>query len=349
MERKQNRQPDPFTAGDPTMPWDRSHEYVPFGASETPAKGDADKGASTTNPAQGQRVPRAKATPKQPSQPRGGGAPKGRTSQAMPKPATKKTAKKGKKRSLGGIVALIVLAIALAPTLGGVVSCVFSGDGPSVSINTNESGFSYNAGSSSDGLDYDTYDKVQQQLEDQAVDALKARLADAGNDQDLVKRAADGLNAQFVEYSGGVTLADVGMDGEAIVRWSLAGATWGTDDDEAPTSSLSPQNDADTSWDGGAYGLVYLPDANQLVYDLSSYVQRSLLKYENRPLTDEERQLAAKKGQALTQSLSDTSRYADRYVSVDVTGTCNPDGSGAEATVDEDSWLEQYDDMFGIR
>lgn len=348
MERKQNRQPDPFTAGDPTMPWDRGHEYVPFGASKTPAKGEDGKDASSANPVQEQRAARAKATPKQAAQPRGGGAPKGRTSQAMPKPAAKKTAKKGKKHSLGGIVTLIVLAIALAPTLGGVVSCVFSGDGPSISIGDDDSGFSYHAGSTGEGLDYDTYDKVQQQLEDQAVDALKARLAGASDDQNLVKRAADGLNAQFVEYSGGVTLTDVGMDSEAIVRWSLAGATWGTGDD-APTSSLSPQNDADTSWEGGAYGLVYLPNANQLVYDLSSYVQRSLLDYENRPLTDEERQLAAKKGQALTQSLSDPSRYADRYVSVDVTGTCNPDGSGAEATVDEDSWLEQYDDMFGIR
>lgn len=375
MRSRKQRQVDPFNAPDPSMPWERSPEYVPIGSDEPEGtvfsnggQVEGDEHECWVDDEAGSK----KSTGAKPVKNRPSGGRKGRGTTpapqakagdgwASPDPSATRQAgegarperhaeKKGRaKGSRGGCLLAIIVIVALVSIVSGATTCavnLFVGDGGEQA----STDYTHDEPASPDfpGLDESTQRSVGDQIEGQANQQFKdfsERMT--SGDAQLVSRAAADLEATFKESSGSsLTPADMGIDTTELARWSLAKTRLQVGGDRDLHSFAFSEDADDTRWSGSTYGDLFVPDANNVMWQTSYYVRSDLLKYSDRALTPSELELAKKKLEELKAQAE--AAPVEHYISIDFTATCDADGSNPEVTFADDAFTNEFDSFFGV-
>lgn len=239
-------------------------------------------------------------------------------------------------------VVLIAITTGVISIIGACANALF--DSASSSW---ESDYDWNSDSSSyssnEGLDYDVYYEVKDEISAQGQQLVADRLdAVAATDEELLARGTDDVVSFFNDYAryGELPLDTLGIDPAEIARWCMASLTYSVDPDSVYTFE---ENDEETSWSGTAYVDVTVADVPSLLLDLVRFVNDTYP--DQTTFNDAEKAEIATKLQELEQ------KYAsgmDHSLSFEFTGSCEADGSNPQAALNEDEWLSTFDSFFGV-
>lgn len=369
MARTPRRQVDPFTAGDPIMPWDEpGGGHVPLGTNGVDWKRPEDAGGRgdghecwadddrTVREPERQRADDAQATrtgsgagaqagrkrgasPKKPSAPSRATAPAPAEAAGGPSPHDTRHKERGG-RLIAGCVRLfgILFAIPLAIfIIGGLVIC--GADFPTTSHDP-DSGTTDTLSVDEPAREPtpDPSEELRARFEDQADEFLTGLATPSGDDLASARQAADAYLTRWYIPGG---LSSIGVDPEQFATWALTGMTHSMADSYALAEK-------DGTYDCSTYFDLRMRDAATVLADLSSYAYE--LDYEavgaGRELTAEQKAEVQERLAALEANAEANSR--DRFLSLEGTGTCDADGSNPHVELSREARDDFIRSLFGV-
>lgn len=364
MTRKARRQVDPFTAGDPIMPWDEpGGRHVPLGTNsidwkqsgsanehvddhsswtgddqperETQKQRIDDDQTARARPEAEAKAQRARrASPKKPARPK-----PATPAEATPGPVSHDAAQKSERSgSKGGcsrwFVGIFIFLIA-TNMIGGVVSCAAG----ILTRSSSEPDYDTADVSSVAETVHDPSEELQTQFEEQADEFLTNLATPSGEDLTRAQRAADAYLAHWYVPGG---LSSIGVDPQQFATWALAGMTHSMD------SSYAMSEEDDTAYDCSSYFDLQMRSATTVLSDLGSYAYELDGEAVNagRELTAEQKAKVQERLAALEASAE--ANPTDRFMSLTGAGTCDADGSNPSVELSREARDEFIDSLFGV-
>lgn len=221
---RQDRQIDPFNAGDPIMPWDEpgNSEAAPAQAAEKPrADSDPAPVADHGSAAPGELEPpepRHAAAPQQPGAPSSPGIGRDAAAAAAPKAAKGHGPKrKGFKARYIFIGIFIVLAVR---------ACM--ADGLDTATDTTPSSSETESGGSEETLSYEDEQALQKKDEKDISEQVSDKLDALGDDQDAHALLVEGISNKIQSYMG-YTPEQLGLDTESAADWFMSNFSYSID------------------------------------------------------------------------------------------------------------------------
>ena len=242
---------------------------------------------------------------------------------------------------------LLVIAFSMLGSCSSILSELFYSNDYSISSSDSYSSDSYSSDTYtySNGLTSEEMSELEHAVERAAMDQfmldMDALLADG--DGTLSQRLATRFSESFSLYCN-TTVENAGLDAAAVARWALDAVRF-----EVTGANMWADSYDDLFFTGSVYFDAFVPDVDDVAYELSSYIYDHFADSYSTGMVFDETQ-RAELAEALTQAeesaLAETE--ARTFFMQEYQGTSDTTGATIELAHDEEDWESNIQSMFHL-